>query len=114
MSLSYITFPTVQLESMPKKFMMLQSYPNPANPETWVPYRLSEEASVRVEIYNISGQIVRTLDIGAKEAGNYVNRERAAYWDGNNNAGEAAASGIYFYAIRAGSFGATGRMVILK
>ncbi len=69
---------------------------------------------MRIEIYNVSGQLVRTLKLGKKEAGNYVKRQRAAYWDGRNGVGEAVASGIYFYVIRAGAFGATGRMVIMK
>ncbi|MFC1713268.1 FlgD immunoglobulin-like domain containing protein [Candidatus Poribacteria bacterium] len=112
--MSHITLPAIQLEVMPKKSVLLRNYPNPANPETWIPYRLSKDADVRIEIYNVSGQLVRTLGLGIKEAGNYVNNQRAAYWDGRNEAGEAVASGVYFYIIRAGAFGATGRMAILK
>jgi len=112
--MGHVTLPATQLEVMPKRSALLRNYPNPANPETWIPYRLSKDANVRVEIYNVSGQLVRTLSLGIKEAGNYVNNRRAAYWDGNNEAGEAVASGVYFYVIRAGAFGATGRMAILK
>lgn len=112
--MSHVILPIVQLEVMPKKSVLLHNYPNPANPETWIPYRLSEDADVRIEIYNLSGQLLRTLNLGIKEAGNYVNRQRAAYWDGNNEVGEAVSSGVYFYVIRAAAFGAAGRMVILK
>ena len=67
-----------------------------------------------IEIYSVTGQRVRTLTLGRKLAGNYVSRGRAAYWDGTNEVGESVASGIYFYAIRAGAFQATRRMAILR
>ncbi len=110
----HVTPPTIQLETIPKKSALLPSYPNPSNPETWIPFSLNQDAEVTVEIYNIAGQLVRTITLGRKAAGNYISRQRAVRWDGTNNLGETVTSGIYFYTIRAGAFKATRRMVILK
>jgi hypothetical protein len=99
---------------VPKRSVLLQNYPNPFNPETWVPYRLSTAGDVTINIYNVAGQLVRTLELGHREAGSYTVRERAAYWDGRNITGERVASGVYFYHIQSGSFHATKRMVIVK
>jgi hypothetical protein len=93
---------------------LLQNYPNPFNPETWIPFKLSKAADVTVKIYNISGQLVRTLDVGRLESGAYTTKERAAYWDGKNEAGERVASGVYLYSVNAGSFSSARKMVILK
>ena len=90
------------------------NYPNPFNPETWIPYRLAEDAFVTLTIYNDSGQVVRTLDIGHQVASIYESRSKAAYWDGRNDLGESVASGVYFYTLTAGDFSATRKMVILK
>jgi flagellar hook assembly protein FlgD len=94
--------------------VLLQNYPNPFNPETWVPYRLSTAGDVNINIYNVTGQLVRTLELGHREAGSYTAKERAAYWDGRNATGERVASGVYFYNIQSGSFHAIKRMVIVK
>jgi hypothetical protein len=99
---------------VPKRSVLLQNYPNPFNPETWVPYRLSTAGDVTINIYNVAGQLVRTLALGHREAGSYTVKERAAYWDGRNVTGERVASGVYFYNIQSGSFHATKRMVIVK
>jgi len=99
---------------VPKQSVLLQNYPNPFNPETWVPYRLSTAGDVTINIYNVAGQLVRTLEMGYREAGSYTVKERAAYWDGRNATGERVASGVYFYNIQSGSFHATKRMVIVK
>jgi hypothetical protein len=99
---------------VPKHSVLLQNYPNPFNPETWVPYRLAKSGDVKVNIYNVAGQLVRTLELGYREAGSYTVKERAAYWDGRNNLSERIASGVYFYHIQSGSFHATKRMVIVK
>jgi hypothetical protein len=99
---------------VPKHSMLLQNYPNPFNPETWVPYSLAKAGDVTVNIYNITGQLVRSLELGNREAGSYTVKERAAYWNGRNDTGERVASGVYFYHIQSGSFHATKRMVILK
>ena len=98
----------------PTKAMLLPNYPNPFNPETWIPYQLSEAAAVTITIYDVVGSVVRSLDLGHRAAGYYHNRSQAAYWDGRNTLNERVASGIYFYQIQAGEFSATRRMLILK
>ena len=98
----------------PKETTLLPNYPNPFNPETWIPYRLAMAADVTLTIYDSSGGIVRTLDIGHRVAAVYESREKAIYWDGNNKFGERVASGIYFYHLSAGDYSATRKMVILK
>jgi hypothetical protein len=99
---------------IPAKSLLLQNYPNPLNPETWIPYHLRDAVPVSIKIYNASGQLVRVLDMGHKDAGIYVSRSRAAYWDGKNEAGEDMASGIYFYSITAGDFSTTRKMTLRK
>ena len=99
---------------MPKETALLANYPNPFNPETWIPYQLSEPAEVTVTIYAAHGAVVRRLDLGHRRAGSYDSRGRAAYWDGRNAAGESVASGVYFYTLSAGDFSATRKMVIRK
>ena len=99
---------------IPTKTVLLRNYPNPFNPETWIPYHLSEPAEVTLSIYSVDGKLVRTLELGHQEAGYYQNRSRAAYWDGRNDVGERVATGIYFYSLAADDFSATRKMVILK
>ena len=107
---------TVTLDSIgtPKRSYLLQNYPNPFNPETWIPYQLSEDASVSVSIYDTTGTLVRSLPLGFQPAGFYQSRSHAAYWDGRNALGEPVASGIYFYQLTTPSFQQTRRMLILK
>ena len=93
---------------------LLPNYPNPFNPETWIPYQLSVAAEVTVTIHASDGKLVRTLELGQMPAGVYSDKERAAYWDGRNAAGEPVASGIYFYTLTAGDFKSTRKMVIRK
>ncbi len=93
---------------------LLPNYPNPFNPETWIPYELAEAAEVTVTIHAADGKLVRTLALGQLPAGVYQTRTRAAYWDGRNAQGEPVASGIYFYTLQAGDFSATRKMVIRK
>ena len=93
---------------------LLPNYPNPFNPETWIPYRLAEDAFVTLTIYDTAGQVVRTLDVGHRIASAYETRSKAIYWDGRNGLGEGVASGVYFYHLSAGDYSATRRMVILK
>jgi len=90
------------------------NYPNPFNPETWIPYQLQKPADVQISIYSQSGVLVRELSLGYQRAGQYMSRSRAAYWDGRNQLGEPVASGLYFYTLTAGDFSATRRMLILK
>ena len=97
-----------------KRTMLLQNYPNPFNPETWIPYHLTEEASVAIQIYDAEGARVRKLDLGHRSAGAYLTRDAAAYWDGRNDFGEALSSGLYFYQLRVGEFSATRRMILIK
>ena len=98
----------------PDETALLHNYPNPFNPETWIPYQLSEPADVRIRIYAASGVLVRTLVLGYQPAGIYEYRSRAAYWDGKNAMGESVASGVYFYTFTAGDFTATRKMLIMK
>ena len=98
----------------PDTTVLLQNYPNPFNPETWIPYQLSEAAAVTITIYDVAGNVVRSLDLGHQAAGFYRSRSQAAYWDGRNSLNECVASGLYFYQIQAGEFSATRRMLILK
>jgi flagellar hook assembly protein FlgD len=97
-----------------KRTALLQSYPNPSNPEVWIPYDLAEESPVSIHIYNISGQLIRTLDLGVQPRGRYTSKGKAAYWDGHTQAGDQAASGVYFYILRADKFTAAEKMVILR
>ena len=98
----------------PTETELLANYPNPFNPETWIPYRLAEDAFVTLTIYDGSGRVVRTLDVGHRIASAYENRSKAIYWDGRNEVGEQVASGVYFYNLSTGNYSATRRMVILK
>ena len=98
----------------PEETALLANYPNPFNPETWIPYQLATPADVSLKIYDIQGQVVRRLSLGHQAAGFYETRSRAAYWDGRNALGEPVASGVYFYTITAGDFTATRKMLIRK
>ena len=99
---------------IPKETVLLANYPNPFNPETWIPYHLAEAAEVTLTIYTVDGKVVRTLALGHQSAGFYQSRSRAAYWDGRNEVGERVASGVYFYTLQAGDFAATRKMLIMK
>ena len=98
----------------PKETALLHNYPNPFNPETWIPYQLAAPADVNISIYAANGTLVRTLDLGHQPVGIYESRSRAAHWDGRNAVGESVASGVYFYTLTAGDFTATRKMLILK
>ena len=98
----------------PHETILAQNFPNPFNPETWIPYQLSEATEVSVQIYDVSGRLVRTLNLGWQPVGSYMTPSSAAYWDGRNAVGERVASGIYFYTLQTSDFAATRRMVILK
>ncbi len=98
----------------PEDTILAQNFPNPFNPETWIPYQLSQPTEVSIQIYNVSGHLVRSLDLGWQATGSYMMPSSAAYWDGRNAVGERVASGIYFYTLQTADFTATRRMVILK
>ena len=106
-----------QLETMTTihpKTRTLPNFPNPCNPETWIPYQLATSSDVTVTIYAVTGDMVRTLALGHQAPGSYHSKRRAAYWDGTNKLGESVASGIYFYRFEAGDYSATRKMLILK
>ena len=111
---SLIKLPALATYEIPTETELLANYPNPFNPETWIPYRLAEDAFVTLTIYGLGGRVVRTLDVGHRTAAAYENRSKAIYWDGRNGLGERVASGVYFYHLSAGDYSATRRMVILK
>ena len=98
----------------PDDTQLLANYPNPFNPETWIPYQLSAPAAVAVSLYDMKGALIRKLTIGHQPAGYYTDRNRAVYWDGRNSLGEPVASGVYFYTLTAGDFTATRKMLIIK
>ena len=99
---------------IPKETVLLSNYPNPFNPETWIPYQLAKPATVTVSIHSADGKLVRILELGQLPAGMYQDKGHAAYWDGKNAHGESVASGVYFYTLKAGDFAATQKMLILK
>ena len=102
------------IAATPKETVLLPNYPNPFNPETWIPYQLAAPAEVSIAIYAADGKLVRTLALGHQGVGIYASRSRAAYWDGKNSLGESVASGLYFYTLTAGEFTATRKMLIRK
>ena len=99
---------------IPKETSLLPNYPNPFNPETWIPYQLSQPAEVTLHIYAVDGRLIRTLALGHQPAGMYHSKNRAVYWDGRNEVGESVASGVYFYTLSTGNFSATRKMLIRK
>ena len=100
--------------NIPDKTKLFANYPNPCNPETWIPYQLSIDSKVKVMIYSLNGDLVRVLDLGYKPAGIYVERSKAAYWDGRNESGERVSSGIYFYTLITPEFSQTRKLVIKR
>ena len=111
---AYLTLQLRVGDVQPKDTILAQNFPNPFNPETWMPYQLSKSTDVTIQIYALSGRLVRTLELGWKPTGAYMTRASAAYWDGRNDLGERVASGTYFYTLQTRDFTATRRMVILK
>ena len=102
------------LERLPTTAQLLANYPNPFNPETWIPFELAEDAEVTITIYDVPGQRIRQLQLGQVTAGRYVTAGQAAYWDGKSETGQVVASGTYFYQLLAGGYTETRKMVILK
>ena len=98
----------------PERSALLQNFPNPLNPETWIPYQLKKGSEVTIRIYSVAGELVRTLELGNKVAGLYVSRDRTVRWDGRNKFGALVASGVYFYNIQAGDFTAVRKLIVLK
>ena len=103
-----------EMRAIPETTALLPNYPNPFNPETWLPYHLAKDADVTLRIYAANGQLIRRLAIGHQPAGIYQSKSRAAYWDGKNETGETVASGVYFYTLTTSEFTATRKMLIRK
>ncbi len=108
------TLETLLEIAIPEKTVLLPNYPNPFNPETWIPYDLAQDTDVHIHIFNLKGELIRKLSLGFQTAGTYRTQSRSAHWDGHNSAGEPVASGVYFYTLRAGQTKATRKMVIAK
>ena len=102
------------LNQVVTKTKLLRNYPNPFNPETWIPYQLKDSVDVIISIYDLSGRLVRRLELGQKTAGFYLTKDRAAYWDGKNNCGEKVSSGVYLYHLQTGDYNAIKRMLMVK
>jgi hypothetical protein len=112
--LGRINLGDLTVRAIPKHSKLMQNWPNPFNPETWIPFQLSTAADVSINIYDIHGRIVRRFELGQTPAGVYNKKSNAIYWNGTNDAGERVSSGVYFYHIQAGEFSASRKMVILK
>ncbi|MYE87715.1 leucine-rich repeat protein, partial [Candidatus Poribacteria bacterium] len=110
----WIQLPALVAYEIPSETQLLPNYPNPFNPETWIPYHLANDSDVLLSIYDINGALVRELNLSHQRAGYYTDRSRAAYWDGRNEWGEPVASGVYFYQLRADDYSQMRKMVILK
>ena len=104
----------VLTKQLPKKTQLLSNYPNPFNPETWIPFELHEHTNVSFTISDLRGNEVRRLDLGYTLSGKYTSHDKAIHWDGKNNNGERVASGTYFYTIQTNNYTQTKKMVILK
>ena len=100
--------------AIPNHTRLLPNYPNPFNPETWIPFQLADDANVQLNIFEVSGNHVRSIDLGLTLAGSYVDRHRAIYWNGRTDLGEHVSSGIYFVQLMTNNTSETRRMVILK
>jgi len=87
-------------ERLPTQTQLLANYPNPFNPETWIPFQLAKDSTVTARIYDVTGKQIRIIQLGYVPAGNYVESNRAIYWDGRTENGELVSSGTYFYQIR--------------
>ena len=99
---------------VPQETVLLPNYPNPFNPETWIPYHLAHDANVILTIYDTKGAVVRTLEVGHRAAAVYESRSKAIHWDGRNEFGEPVTSGVYFYHLSVDDYSATRKMLILK
>jgi hypothetical protein len=99
---------------IPSRSELLANFPNPFNPETWIPFKLQAASDTSITIYDVHGRMIRQLELGYIPAGVYQTKAKAAYWDGTNNIGERVASGVYFYHLKSSEFSASRKMVILK
>jgi len=104
----------INLALKPQESRLFQNYPNPFNPETWIPFQLTEGAIVKISIYNSSGKLIKTLDLGFRTSGYYLSKDRSAKWDGRDENGEESSSGVYFYTIQAGKYIENGKMILTR
>ena len=111
---AYVDVQVQPSDILPGKTQLLTNYPNPFNPETWIPYQLNSDSEVSIHIYGVDGNLVRRLDMGYQSAGYYHSQSRSGYWDGKHNIGEQVVSGVYFYQLLAADYTATKKMVIMK
>ena len=109
-----VSFAGLEQPDLPAETVVYANFPNPFNPETWIPFTLSADMDVTIRIYTLEGALVRTLRLGHLLAGSYTSRSSAAHWDGRNASGEAAASGMYFLQFEAGSTVQTRRIVVAR
>ena len=112
--LGRISLGNLVASAVPIRSELLANFPNPFNPETWIPFKLQKSSDISITIYDVHGQVVRKLELGSIPAGTYQTKAKAAYWDGTNAIGERVASGVYFYQLKASEFSASRKMVILK
>ncbi|SVC47135.1 uncharacterized protein METZ01_LOCUS299989, partial [marine metagenome] len=108
------TLPLAPKELRIRSTKLLPNYPNPFNPETWIPYQLADSANVALKIYTDSGFLVREFNLGSQHAGHYTDRNKAIYWDGRNSSGETVAAGLYFYQLTADDFTEIRSALIIK
>jgi protocatechuate 3,4-dioxygenase beta subunit len=109
-----VTYDLIFFVPLAPQWVLLDNFPNPFNPETWIPYAIKDAVDVNIMIHDVSGRLVKTLSLGYRNPGYYTNKDKAAYWDGRNEAGEQVSSGLYFYTIKAGEYTATRKMLMLK
>ena len=113
----YVAPPPTAVESgppLPIQTALLANYPNPFNPETWIPFQLQSPARVRLGIYDVRGALVRSFDLGHRPAGRYLTGASAVHWDGRDQLGEPVASGVYLYRLQAGPFSQARKMLVVK
>ena len=101
-------------QTLPAQTVVLANYPNPFNPETWIPYQLQAPARVHLTIYDVRGAVVRTLDLGYRPAGRYLTPAQAANWDGRDQRRDRVASGLYLFRLQAGDFAGVRKMLLLR
>jgi hypothetical protein len=111
---AYLRLPLVIGDVRPTETTLAQNFPNPFNPETWIPYQLGTDVSVKITIYDAQGRRIRTLLLGHQTAGEYITTDKAAYWDGRSDTGEPVSSGTYFYHLQADDYQATKKMILVK
>ena len=112
---SSVQLPNLIVYEVPRHTKLFANYPNPFNPETWIPYQLSSDGDISIQIHNVDGQLVRSVELGYRSPGTYTQQSKAAYWDGRNNNGETVAGGIYFYTLKIdNSYVQTRKMIIVK